>query len=59
MLHFVVRHKQCFPFLLETNNAFRIVAQTYFNSDHMINFCVVKVFLLETKKEFLKLTKCP
>ena len=44
-----------------TNNAFRIVAQTDFNSDNTIDFCVVKVFktLLETKKEFLKLTKCP
>ena len=43
-----------------TNNAFRIVAQTDFNSDNTIDFCVVKVFmtLLETKKEFLKLTKC-
>ena len=41
--------------LLETNHAFRIVTQTYFNSEHMIDFCVVKVFmvLLETKKEFL------
>ena len=60
MLHFVVRHKQCFPFMLEMNNTFRIVAQTYFHCDHMIDFCVVKVFmvLLETKKEFLKLTKC-
>ena len=37
--------------LLETNNAFRIVTQTYFNSEH-IDFWVVKVFvvLLETKK---------
>ena len=46
--------------LCSTNNAFRIVAQTDFNSDNTIDFCVVKVFmtLLETKKEFLKLTKC-
>ena len=38
--------------LLETNNAFRIVTQTYFNSDLTIDFCVVKVFvvLLKTKK---------
>ena len=30
-------------------------------SDHMIDFCVVKVVvaLLETKKKFLKVTKCP
>ena len=27
-----------FPFLLETNNAFRVVTQTYFKSDHTINF---------------------
>ena len=34
-------------------------SQSYGLSDHMINFCVVKVFmtLLETKKKFLKLTK--
>ena len=45
-LHFFV------PLLLETNNAFRIVTQTYFNSEHTIDFCVVKVFmvLLETEK---------
>ena len=57
-LHFVVRNEQRFPLLLETNKAFRIVTQTYFNSDHTIDFCVVKVFmvLLETKKEFLKLS---
>ena len=48
-----------FPFLLETNNAFRVVTQTYFKSDHTINFCVGKVFmvLLETKIKFLKLMK--
>ena len=48
-------------FCCSTNNAFRIVAQTDFNSDHTTDFCVVKVFmtLLETKKEFLKLRKCP
>ena len=35
--------------------------RSYGLSDHMIDFCVVKVFiaLLETKKTFLKLTKCP
>ena len=35
--------------------------RSYGLSDHMIDFCVVKVFmvLLETKKKFLKLTKCP
>ena len=60
-LHFFVRNRERFPLLLETNNAFRIVTQTYFNSEHTIDFCVVKVFmvLLETKKEFLKLTKRP
>ena len=31
MLHFAV---------IETNNAFRVITQTYFNSDHMIDFCV-------------------
>ena len=31
-LHFFVRNGERFPLLLETNNAFRIVAQTYFNS---------------------------
>ena len=30
----------------ETNNAFRIVAQTYFNSELTIDFCVVKVFMV-------------
>ena len=56
-----VRNGERFPLLLETKNASRIVTQTYFNSEHTIDFCVVKVFvvLLETKKEFLKLTKCP
>ena len=60
-LHFFVRNGERFPLLLETNNAFRIVTQTYFNSEHTIDFCVVKVFmvLLETKKKFLKLTKRP
>ena len=60
MLPFVVRNGEGFPLLLETNNAFRIVTQTYFNSEH-IDFWVVKVFvvLLETKKEFLQLTKRP
>ena len=35
--------------------------RSYGLSDHMIDFCVVKVFtaLLETKKKFLKLTKRP
>ena len=34
--------------------------RSYGLSDHMIDFSVVKVFvaLLETKKKFLKLTKC-
>ena len=60
-LHFFVRNGERFPLFLETNNAFRIVTQTYFNSEHTIDFCVVKVFmvLLETKKKFLKLTKRP
>ena len=60
-LHFFVRNGERFPLLLETNNAFRIVTQTYFNSDHTIDFCVVKVFmgLLETEIKFLKLTKRP
>ena len=60
-LHFFVRNGERFPLLLETNNAFRIVTQTYFNSEHTIGFCVVKVFmvLLETNKKFLKLTKRP
>ena len=41
-----------FVVLLETN-AFRIVTQTYLNSEHTIDFYVVKVFmvLLETKKK--------
>ena len=58
---FFLRNGERFPLLLETNNAFRIVTQTYFNSEHTIDFCVVKVFmvLLETKKKFLKLTKRP
>ena len=34
---------QLFILLLERKNAFSIVTQTYFNSDHTINFCVVKV----------------
>ena len=60
-LHFFVRNGERFPLLLETNNAFRIVTQTYFNSEHTIDFYLVKVFmvLLETKKKFLKLTKRP
>ena len=35
--------------------------RSYGLSDHMIDLCVVKVFmaLLETKKKFLKLKKCP
>ena len=34
--------------------------RSYGLSDHMIDFCVVRVFMamLETKKKFLKLTKC-
>ena len=32
--------------LLETNQAFRIFTQTYLNSDHTIDFCVVKVFMV-------------
>ena len=48
-LHFFVRNEERFPLLLETNNVFRIVTQTHFNSKHTINFCVVKVFVvLET-----------
>ena len=37
------------------------IRETYFNSEHTIDFCVVKVFmvLLETKKKFPKLTKRP
>ena len=60
-LHFFVRNGERFPFLLETNHAFRIFTQTYFNSEHTIDFCVVKVFmvLLETEKKFLQLTKRP
>ena len=60
-LHFFVRNRERFPLLLKTNNAFRIVTQAYLNSEHTIDFCVVKVFmvLLETKKKFLKLTKRP
>ena len=39
-LHFVVRNERFF----------RVVTQTYFNSDHTIDLCVVKVFMvLETK----------
>ena len=60
MLHFVVRNGQHFPLLLEMNNTFRIASETYFNSDHTINFFVVKVFMvvLQTMKHFLKLTRC-
>ena len=60
-LHFFVRNGERFPLFLETNNAFRIFTQTYFNSKHTIDLCVVKVFmvLLETIKKFLKLTKRP
>ena len=60
MLHFVVRNGQHFPLLLEMNNTFRIVTETYLNSDHTINFFVVKVFMvvLQTMKHFLKLTRC-
>ena len=37
------------------------IRETYFNSEHTIDFCVVKVFmvLLETKKKFPKLRKRP
>ena len=51
MLHFVLRNKQCF---------FRVITQTDFNSDHTIDFCVVKVFmvLLETKIKFLNVSFC-
>ena len=60
MLQFFVRNGQHFPLLLEMNNTFRIVTETYFNSDHTINFFVVKVFMvvLQTMKHFLKLTRC-
>ena len=37
-LHFFVRNGERFPLLLETNNASRIVTQTYFNSKHTIDF---------------------
>ena len=43
-LPFDVTNEQRFPLVLQTNNAFRIVTQTYFSSDHTIDFCVVKVF---------------
>ena len=51
MLHFVLRNKQCF---------FRVITPTDFNSDHTIDFCVVKVFmvLLETKIKFLNVSFC-
>ena len=45
-LHFSVRNGERFPLQLETNNAFRIVTQTYVNSEHMIDFFVVKVFMV-------------
>ena len=45
-LHFFVRNGERFPLLLETNNAFRIVIETYFNSEHTIDFRVVKVFMV-------------
>ena len=32
-LHFFVRNRERFPLLLETNNAFKIVNQTYFKSE--------------------------
>ena len=32
-LNFFVRNGERFPLLLETNNAFKIVTQTYFNSE--------------------------
>ena len=40
-LIFFGRNGERFPLLLETNNAFRIFTQTYFNSKHTIDFCVV------------------
>ena len=51
--HAFVRNGERFPLLLETNNTFRIVTQTYFNSKHTIDFCVVKVLmaLLEKKEK--------
>ena len=60
-LSFGVTNEQRFPLVLPTNNAFRTVTQTYFSSDHTIDFCVVKVFmvLLETTIKFIKLTKGP
>ena len=60
-LHIFDWNGEQFPLFLETNNAFRIVTQTYFYSEPTIDFWIVKVFmvLLETKKEFLKLTKRP
>ena len=53
-----IPNEQRFIFLslccYKTNNAFRIVTQTYFDSEHTIDLCVVKVFmvLLETRKKF-------
>ena len=41
-LHFFVLNGERFPLLLETKHAFRIVTQTYFNSEYMTDFCVVK-----------------
>ena len=60
-LSFGVTNEQRFPLVLPKNNAFRTVTQTYFSSDHTIDFSVVKVFmvLLETTIKFIKLTKGP
>ena len=37
-LHFFVRNGERSPLLLETNNTLRVVTQTYFNSEHTIDF---------------------
>lgn len=38
----VIPNRQC-----NASNAFTVVTQTYFNSDHMIDFCVVEVFMVQ------------
>ena len=34
---------------LEKNNPFLVITQTYFNSVHLIVFCVAKVFMVLSK----------
>ena len=56
------RDEQRFPLLLETNNAFRAVTQTYFSSAWPYNRFLCSQSLrgiFRNEKEFLKLTKCP